>query len=504
MKIDRLMGIVVHLLNNGRTSAQKLAEKFEVSPRTIMRDLDALDQAGIPIQSFYGVDGGYQIMESFVLEKQAATAHEYRWIAAALKGMASAYENRSLEQILAKVKSVDSSEELAVSMDLSAACEDRRVTEQLKLLEESIEKKCLVRFTYTNSRDEVRTVQAEPVLLQYKWYHWYLIAYCEKYRDYRMFKLVRMEDLRATGIQSAKIHDPSNIKLTDSSGPVVHIKLLGKAAVKSKCREYLNGRITQEFENGDFEFCFSVPEHETFWFGVILSLGDQVRVAEPQAVRERILKTCKEIQTMYEESQRLKHNHSFSEVMKMPDVYETCPRLENGQYLLRLIEAQDAAGLLEVYSDKNALPFFNSDNCHGDNFYYPTAARMREAVDFWMEAYQKRWFVRLAIMDKSSAKLIGSAELFHRHAEDAFDGVGVLRLDVGSGYEREDVLFNIVSLIVPPAFELFYCDKIITKAPIYAVERIKAIQKAGFTKSEHLLTGTDGGCACHGYWEIVK
>lgn len=71
------------LLNHGRTSAQKLAQEFEVSSRTIMRDLESLDQAGIPIQSFYGVEGGYQIMDSFVLDKQAATSHEYDWIVTA-------------------------------------------------------------------------------------------------------------------------------------------------------------------------------------------------------------------------------------------------------------------------------------------------------------------------------------------------------------------------------------------------------------------------------------
>ena len=186
----------------------------------------------------------------------------------------------------------------------------------------------------------------------------------------------------------------------------------------------------------------------------------------------------------------------------MPDVYENCPSFENDRYLLRLIEAEDAAGLLEVYSDKNALPFFNSDNCHGDNFYYPTAARMKEAVDFWVEAYRKRWFVRLTVVDKAGAKPIGTIELFHRDAEDDFDNVGVLRLDVGSGYEREDVLSEIVSLVTPPSFDLFYCNKIITKAPIYAVERIKALQKCGFTRSEHLLVGDSR--SYDGYWELAK
>ena len=241
MKIDRLMGIVIYLLNNGRASAQKLAEEFEVSSRTIMRDMESIELAGIPIQSFYGVEGGYQIMDNFVLEKQIATTHDYDWIAAALKGK-------------------------AVSVDLSAAKEDNKINEQLALLEAAIKKKCIVRFSYTNSHDEVKEIQTEPVCLQYKWYNWYLIGYYEKYQDYCMFKLVRMDNLQVTDIKNTKVHNLSDIKMKDSNDDIVHIKLHGKANIKTKCREYLNGRITQEFENGDFEFCFSVPEHETFWY----------------------------------------------------------------------------------------------------------------------------------------------------------------------------------------------------------------------------------------------
>lgn len=192
------------------------------------------------------------------------------------------------------------------------------------------------------------------------------------------------------------------------------------------------------------------------------------------------------------------------EKIKMIDVYEKCPVFENDNYLLRLIEETDASDLLEVYSDKNALPFFNSDNCHGDNFYYPTAERMCQAVEFWVSAYKNRWFVRFTIIDKSITKAIGSIELFHRDADDAFNGVGVLRLDVKSDYEKEDILFNIISIITPPAFELFYCNEIITKAPIYAVERINAIQKFGFTKSPHFMIGTNDGYTYNGYWVMNK
>lgn len=301
MKIGRLMGIVVYLLNNGRTSAQELAEEFEVSPRTIMRDLESLDQAGIPIQSFYGVEGGYQIMDSFVLEKQAATRHEYDWIVTALKGMASAYESKGLEQTLAKVKSLNHTEGTAVSVDLGVAGEDDKIKEQLKLLEDAIGKKCMVRFSYTNSHDEAKEIQVEPVLLQYKWYNWYLIGYYEKYQDYCMFKLVRMDNLQATDTKNTKEHHISDIELKDDHTNIVHIRLYGKAVIKAKCREYLNGRVTREFENGDFEFCFSVPEHETFWYGVVLSFGNQAKIMEPQEIKERIIKTCKEIQMEYEE-----------------------------------------------------------------------------------------------------------------------------------------------------------------------------------------------------------
>ena len=301
MKIDRLISIVVYLLNHGRTSAQKLAEEFEVSSRTIMRDLESLDQAGIPIQSFYGVEGGYQIMDSFVLEKQAATNHEYDWIVTALKGMASAYAGKSLKQALEKVQSVSHIGDTAVSVDLGAASEDDKTNGQLKLLENAIGEKRVVQFSYTNSHDEVKDIQVEPVCLQYKWYNWYLIGYYEKYQDYCMFKLVRMDNLHATQLKFTKSHKLSDIKMKDGNADIVHVKLYGKAVIKAKCREYLNGRITQEFENGDFEFSFSVPEHETFWYGVILSFGNKAKIIEPQEIKERIVKNCKEILMEYGE-----------------------------------------------------------------------------------------------------------------------------------------------------------------------------------------------------------
>lgn len=184
------------------------------------------------------------------------------------------------------------------------------------------------------------------------------------------------------------------------------------------------------------------------------------------------------------------------------NIFESCPVLENGKFLLRPVEPGDCDGLLKVYSDKNALPFFNSDNCDGDNFYYATEQRMAEALAFWQSSYENGWFARLSIVDKETSGVIGTVELCLRVSEDEFDHMGILRVDVRSDYEKEDLLYGIVTLVTPHLPELLGCNGIITKAPIYAVERINAIQKAGFVRSEHLLIGKTG-YAYDGYW-IMK
>ena len=183
------------------------------------------------------------------------------------------------------------------------------------------------------------------------------------------------------------------------------------------------------------------------------------------------------------------------------NIYETCPTLESERFMIRPFQNSDRDDLLKVYSDKNALPFFNSDNCDGDNFYYATKERMAEAIGFWHMAYENGWFVRLSVIDREISGAIGTVELCLRVSEDAFNNMGIVRVDVRSDYEQADLLYDIFSLITPEIEELLGCKGVLTKAPIYAVERIKAIQKAGFLKSEHLLIGKTG-YAYDGYWVI--
>ena len=114
-----------------------------------------------------------------------------------------------------------------------------------------------------------------------------------------------------------------------------------------------------------------------------------------------------------------------------------------------LTQDEDCEDLLKVYSDKNALPFFNSDNCDGDNFYYATKERMTDAIGFWHMAYENGWFVRMSIIDKDTESAIGTVELCVRVSEDEFDNMGILRVDVRSDYEQEDVLSDIFALVTP-------------------------------------------------------
>lgn len=174
------------------------------------------------------------------------------------------------------------------------------------------------------------------------------------------------------------------------------------------------------------------------------------------------------------------------------NIYKTFPTLENDKYILRPVLDADLDNLLKVYSDVKAVPLFNSDNCHGDNFYYTTKARMKKALDFWKQAYDNGWFVRFGIVDKKSGEAIGTIEEFHREEKDYFTNCGLLRLDLRSDYEKATEIYSILSLITVPSFDLFGCDIVATKAIPSAVERIKALTDTGFTLSHEPLIGHDG------------
>lgn len=187
----------------------------------------------------------------------------------------------------------------------------------------------------------------------------------------------------------------------------------------------------------------------------------------------------------------------------MQGVYEKCPMLENEKYLLRFVTLEDTASLLKVYSDIQVVPYFNSDNCNGDDFFYKTFERMEEAIKFWCWAYEQKDFVRWVVIDKCNEEAIGTIELFHRVAEDTFNACGLLRLDLRSDYEKAQCICEILNLIVSPTYEMFDCRKIATKAKPFMAERIEALQLMGFNQIEDKLIGHDG-TQYGDYWCCIK
>lgn len=172
----------------------------------------------------------------------------------------------------------------------------------------------------------------------------------------------------------------------------------------------------------------------------------------------------------------------------MKNVYEEIPVLENERWLLRGIEDGDAAALLAVYSDRKAQPFFNSDNCN-DKFCYETAEQLKSALDFWKDAYKNGWFVRLCVVDKRRSAAVGTVELFRREPPDERDGTGLLRLDLSSGCERREEIKELLSLLIPTAYFLFDCRKILTKAVEADTGRREALAALGFVPAGAVENG---------------
>lgn len=303
MKIDRLLGITIYLLNHGRTSASFLAQRFEVSTRTIIRDIDTLCLAGIPVVSNCGAEGGYEILETFEMQRQIAGETDYNYVLCALQALASAYASKDIEATLEKMQSLSPNVDNTILMDLSVAHENRDTNEMLFILNQSIQKKHVINFTYTNSSDEIKEIAVEPVSTIYKWYNWYLIGYNSKHQDYRMYKVIRMDNLRISEKENTRNHNLKEVNVilqnAEDERKKITILLRCKKKLKSKCREYFNAAVIEEYENGDFECKIVVPENEQFWYGVILSFAENAKVIEPAELVNRIKDSCKDILQMY-------------------------------------------------------------------------------------------------------------------------------------------------------------------------------------------------------------
>lgn len=185
------------------------------------------------------------------------------------------------------------------------------------------------------------------------------------------------------------------------------------------------------------------------------------------------------------------------------NVYKEFPLLKNDNYELCPLKDEFLNDLFKVYSDVKAVQFFNGDNCHGDDFFYKTKERMKQALDFWQEAYKNGWFVRFAILDRRTNEVVGTIEGFRREESDYFTDCTLLRLDLRSDYETANEIESIMSLIAVTSFEIFGCTKVATKTFVNGNERKKALKSLGFALSNEPLIGYDG-TKYYGYYVLLK
>ncbi len=291
MKIDRLLEIVIYLLNHKTAAARQLAEKFGVSVRTIQRDMESISLAGIPLAARTGSNGGYSISDSYRLENQFIKKEDFAIVIMALRSLRTGYESGRLDQILDRYLSL-SGKSSQVFIDYGVSREDTRVQEYNRILENAIAGSVRVVFEYRNIQGEVTRRTAEPLALKFKWYAWYLFARDTEKQDYRTFKVARMRELKRT---AGRFSPPSNLEEIIGSHERAYLDT--SASVELRClsgdialvEEYFPGCQKQLLSGDEYAVYLHVPLTERLWQALLLSFGGRVRVVNPAAYREKLL-----------------------------------------------------------------------------------------------------------------------------------------------------------------------------------------------------------------------
>lgn len=200
MKVDRLLGIVTILTQKRKVKAKDLAERFEVSLRTVYRDIEDIGKAGIPIVTYPGGDGGIGIAEGFTLDKSALTREEMRSIVLGLKSLESVLSNASISSLLGKLspepdRFIALKDEIVIDL---ATHYKNSLAPKISLLRKAVRDRKAVRFEYYSKTG--RTVrELEPYFIAFKWSAWYVFGYCRLRNDFRLFKLNRLAHPELTG-----------------------------------------------------------------------------------------------------------------------------------------------------------------------------------------------------------------------------------------------------------------------------------------------------------------
>lgn len=281
MKIDRLLGILVMLSKKEKITAPQLAEHFEVSRRTINRDIEILCMAGIPIVTTQGKNGGISIQEGYKLDKNIFTNDELSNIIVGLKAIDSVHSTSSIEMLLNKVvpKDKDGGEDV-LRIDLASFYKES-IAPKIDILKEAAIKRYEVRFEYYSKSGKSMRI-AEPYYIIYRWENWYLYAYCRQSDSFRLFKLNRLWELEVLDTKFERREEAKEEKDFDDyfTEEIILDAVFSKKVWYRLVDEYGPHSLTELDDGGlHFKRGFINYEYMKSW---ILGYGTDVKVLKPQ------------------------------------------------------------------------------------------------------------------------------------------------------------------------------------------------------------------------------
>lgn len=287
MKIDRLIGIITILLQKDKVTAPELAERFEVSRRTIGRDIEDICKAGIPIVTTQGSGGGISISDHYKIDKTLLKEEEIQAIFSGLKGIDSVSKTSHFHQIAEKLsgKNYVIEEEDIILIDLASHYQ-KPLTQKIEMIRNAIRAKQQITFTYYYEKGEsVRCM--EPYRLVFQWSSWYVFGYCIDREDFRLFKLNRLWKLQILEQKFVPRRVPEQELQFDDyfKRNTIHLKALFAQSEKFRLIEEYGVDSYHETHTGELllECDFASYQHMQSW---IFSFGDKVSILEPQELSE--------------------------------------------------------------------------------------------------------------------------------------------------------------------------------------------------------------------------
>ena len=303
MSESRLFKILYYLLDKGTVTAPELAKKFEVSVRTIYRDIDMLSGAGIPVYTTTGHGGGIHLFDNFVLKKSLLSEQEMQDILIGVQSL-SAVQYPDTDGVMSKLKAtfqIAESDWIEIDFSRWGSIVEK---ENFEMLKRSILGRQEIQFLYYNSLGEVSQRRCQPLKMVYKDKAWYLYAYCLKRNDYRLFRISRIKELLVTD-QYFKSHSEmkeSVFSLMEEMGKPITIELSFPKEVSYRVYDTFEDDVIKW--NGQ-EIRVNVTLPETEWlYSFIMSFGNQISILYPISLKEKIIERYKIALKHFEEDTR--------------------------------------------------------------------------------------------------------------------------------------------------------------------------------------------------------